>query len=55
MIIKPVPAPTQPFAEGVMLMVAITGVAPLLVALNEAIFPLPETGSPIVGSVFVQL
>ena len=36
-------------------MVAVTGVVPLLVAVNEGIFPLPFAARPIVVLLFVQV
>ena len=39
---------------GVTTIVAITGAVPVLVAVNEAMFPVPEAKSPIPGVSFVQ-
>ena len=39
---------------GVTVMVAVTGDDPILTAVNEAIFPVPDAGSPIDGVLFVQ-
>ena len=51
--------PTQlelPFInEGVTVMMAITGTAPALVAVNGSMFPLPVAARPIDGAEFVQL
>ena len=47
--------PGQPFAEGVTVMVAITGFAVALVAVKDAIFPAPLAASPMDGVLFVQL
>jgi hypothetical protein len=53
-IVNVIGVPTQPFAVGVTVMVAITGIAPALVAVNEGIFPVPLAPSPIVGSLLVH-
>ena len=45
----------QPFADGVTLMVAVTAAAELLVAVKEAISPVPLTAIPIDGSELVQV
>ena len=47
--------PEQPFAEGVTVMVAVTGALPVLVAVNDGMFPLPAAARPMEASVFVQL
>ena len=51
--------PTQldvPFTnEGVTVMMAITGTALTLVAVNGSMFPLPVAAKPIDGAVFTQL
>ena len=41
--------------EGVTVMIAITGTAPALVAVNGIMFPLPVAAKPIDGAVFIQL
>jgi hypothetical protein len=46
--------PAQPSNEGVTVMVAVTGAVPELVAVNDAIFPLPLAASPIDGVLLVQ-
>jgi hypothetical protein len=46
--------PAQPFAVGVTVIVAVTGVLPLFVAEKEAIFPVPLPASPIEGVLFVH-
>ena len=38
--------PVHPLAEGVMVMVAVTGAVPPLVAGNEAMLPVPEAPKP---------
>ncbi len=48
-------APSQPLILGVTVMVAITGLVPVLMAAKEPIFPLPEELSPInCGLLFCQ-
>jgi len=47
-------APVQLFADGVTVMVADTAVIPVLVAVNEAIFPFPVAANPIDEVLFVQ-
>lgn len=47
--------PPHPFAEGVTVMVAVTGPEPLLEALNAAILPVPEAARPMEGVLLVQL
>lgn len=46
--------PGQPLAVGVTVIVATFGVTPVLVAVNEGMFPVPLPASPIVGSLFVH-
>jgi hypothetical protein len=46
--------PTHPFAVGVTIMFATTGVVPGFVAVNEGIVLFPLAARPIVGSLFVQ-
>lgn len=48
-------APVQPLATGVTVMVATCGVIPPLVAVNDAMFPLPNAARPILVLSFVQL
>jgi uncharacterized phage infection (PIP) family protein YhgE len=48
-------APKQPFISGVTVMVAVTGFAPVLIAVKEVISPEPEAASPIEGVLLVQL
>ena len=46
---------TVPFVNvGVTVIVAITGAVPELVAVKDAIFPLPDAGSPMPGAEFVH-
>ena len=57
-IVKVFEGPVQlgpPFVNvGVTVMVAITGAVPELVAVNEAILPLPEAARPMLVTSFVQ-
>ena len=46
-MVKLLSAPLHPFAVGVMVMVAITGVVPGLIAVNELISPFPFAANPI--------
>ena len=46
--------PGQLLAEGVMVMVASTGVEPVFVAVNDGIFPTPAGSSPIAGLLFAH-
>ena len=43
-----------PVKVGVTVIVATTGAVPVLVAVNEAMFPVPDARSPIPGVSFVQ-
>ena len=54
-IVNVMGVPTQPLADGVTVIVAITGAVPALVAVNEAILPLPAAARPMDGVVLVQL
>jgi hypothetical protein len=54
-IMNVIGAPVQPFAVGVTVIVATTGVVPALIAVNEGISPVPLAASPIDGVLFVQL
>jgi hypothetical protein len=47
--------PVQPFADGVTVIVAITGTVPVLIAVKAGIFPIPLAANPIEGLLFVQL
>ena len=51
---KIIGGPTHPFADGVTVIVAITGDVPPFVAVKEGIFPVPLAGKPIEGALFVQ-
>jgi len=53
-MVKVIGGPGQPLAVGVTVIVATTMVAPMLVAMNEGISPVPLAASPMVGSLFVQ-
>ena len=48
-------APGQPAADGVTVIVAVTGAVPVLIAANAGIFPLPDAAKPIDVLLFVQL
>ena len=48
-------APGQPAADGVTVIVAVTGVLVKLMAVNAGIFPLPLAAKPIAVLLFVQL
>jgi hypothetical protein len=52
--VKLTEVPTQPAAVGVTVTVPVFAVAPVLVAMNGAIFPEPEAPRPIEGLLFVQ-
>jgi hypothetical protein len=54
-MVKVVFGPEQPDAKGVTVIVEVTGDNVVLIPLNAAIFPEPETGRPMVALVFVQL
>ena len=53
-IVKVRGVPTQALAVGVTVIVAVTGALPVLVALKEAMLPLPFAARPIEGSLLVQ-
>lgn len=58
MIVNVIDAPTQNVDDGpvgVTVMVAVTGIEPVLVAINGVIFPVPLAPKPIETSLFVQL
>ena len=46
--------PAQPFADGVTVIVAVTGALDVFVAVNAAILPEPLAAKPIEAVVFVQ-
>jgi len=50
-----VPLHTNPAVTGVTVTVAVIGLAPVFIALNDAILPLPLAASPMPGVSFVQL
>ncbi len=54
MIVKVVGVPRHPFAFGVTVIVAITGVIPVFVVVKLGILPLPVAARPIDGVSFVQ-
>ena len=54
-IVKVSAVPMHPLTVGVTVMVAVTADVPLLIAVNEAILPVPLAGSPMEGVLFVQL
>lgn len=54
-IVKVFGCPLHPSNCGVTVMVAVTGVVPLLIAANAAMSPLPVAGSPIAGVLLLQL
>jgi hypothetical protein len=47
--------PVQPFADGVTVIVAVTGTEPVFAAANEDILPVPFAARPIDGVLLVQL
>ena len=47
--------PGQPIADGVTVMVAVTGVLVKLIAVKDGMFPVPLPAKPIEGLLFVQL
>jgi hypothetical protein len=53
-IVKVIGIPKHPFAVGVTVIKAITGATPILVAVNEGMFPDPLAANPMDGSLFVQ-
>lgn len=46
--------PAHPFTVGVTVMIAVTAVAPVLLAVNAGVFPVPLAASPIEGSELVH-
>jgi hypothetical protein len=52
---KPMVAPEQLLDTGVISILAVTGTVPVLMAVNELIFPLPLAGNPMDGKELVQL
>ena len=55
MIVKVCGVPAQPLALGVTVIVAVTGVVPVLIAAKDGIFTVPVAARPIDGVEFVQL
>ena len=53
-IVKDIDVPVHPLADGITLIIAITGVVPVLFAVNETMFPVPLNASPIDGSLLVH-
>ncbi len=53
-MVKVIGVPVHPLALGVTVIVATTGVVPVLVATNDGISPEPLAARPIEGSLFVQ-
>ena len=53
-IVNVLEVPVQPFADGVTVIVAVTGVLPVLIAAKEAMLPVPLAASPIDGLLLVQ-
>ena len=47
--------PEHSFAVGVIVIVAVTGAAVLLLAVNEGMLPEPLAANPIAGLLFVQV
>lgn len=54
-IVKIAGAPVHPFADGVTVIIAVTGTLLLLMPTKDGILPLPLAARPIEGSLFVQL
>ena len=48
-MVKEMGVPVHPLAEGVTVIVAITGAVPVLVAVNAAMWPVPLPARPIDG------
>jgi hypothetical protein len=48
-------APLHPLALGVIVIVDVTGLAVVLIALNDEIFPVPEAARPMDELEFVQV
>ena len=47
--------PAQPAADGVTVIIAVTGALVVLTAVKAGIFPLPLAAKPIAGLLFVQV
>ena len=54
-IVKVSAAPVHPLADGVTVIVAVTGVLPVLAAVKAAMLPVPLAARPIEALLFVQL
>ena len=54
-MVKDSGVPGQPLIVGVTVIVPLIAVFPVLVAVNEAIFPVPLAANPMAALVFVQL
>ena len=54
-IVKVTGVPLHPFADGVTVIVEVTGLVPVFVAVNTGIFPEPLAPRPMVVLLFVQL
>jgi hypothetical protein len=54
-MVKLTGAPVQPLAEGVTVIVAVTGALPVLMASKVAMLPVPAAANPIEASLLVQL
>jgi hypothetical protein len=54
-IVNVLGVPVHPFADGVTVMVAVTGAVPVFVAVKELIFPVPLAPKPIDVVLLVQL
>ncbi len=54
-MVKLVDAPVQPRATGVIVTIADSAEEPAFVAVNEAIFPVPEALNPMDGLLLLQL
>ena len=54
-MVKDSGVPGQPLKVGVTVIVPVIAVFPALVAVNEAIFPVPLTANPMAALSFVQL
>jgi hypothetical protein len=52
---KPMGTPEQLLDTGVISILAVIGAVPVLIAVNELIFPLPLEGNPMDGKELVQL
>ena len=54
-MVKLCAAPMQPLADGVTVIIAAAGVVVVLVAVNDAIFPVPVDARPMLVFVFDQV